>query len=347
MPSPLGAPDILSQRRLGAAQNEAKAALERARGELATGEQADRFKATGGDPARLTAIDRSLAMLDARTPLIGLARTRAAATQTALETAQTATGDLGVKLLADIRIGDLSSAGLHARDAATALAQVLGALNGSAGGRYLFSGAAVDAPAMAAADDVINFVVAGLNADPDVTIALQAVDDFFTPPAPPAVTTYPGPETFSADAFLGDAADAPPVELTPGQRLPYAVRADAPEIRELIRGLALAAAAERSNLAADPAAQRTVLEEAGRSLIAAGDGVTLLRSQLGGAEAALEAAQTRTAAERATLSIARNDMIGKDLYDAASEISSLEGRLQAIFAITARASELSFVNFLR
>jgi len=35
------------------------------------------------------------------------------------------------------------------------------------------------------------------------------------------------------------------------------------------------------------------------------------------------------------------------LYDAASEISSLEGRLQAIFAITARASELSFVNFLR
>lgn len=347
MPTPLGAPDLLSQRRLGQAQNEAKSALERARAELATGEKQDRMRATGGDTARLTALDRSLAMLDARAPLLGLAGSRALATQTALETAQTATGELGAKLIADIKISDLSSARLNARDAGAALGQVLGALNSAAGGRYLFGGAATDAPPMASADRVIALVVAGLNANPDPALALQAVDDFFNPPAPPAATTYPGPETFDTDVFLGSPVDAPSVELTPGQRLSYAARGDAPELKALIRGLALAAAVGQSAFAGDPAANALLLEEAGRSLLNAGDGVTMLRADLGAKQAVIEGAQARTAAERDTLSIARNDMIGKDLYEAASEISDLESRLQAIFAITARASELSFVNFLR
>ena len=51
--------------------------------------------------------------------------------------------------------------------------------------------------------------------------------------------------------------------------------------------------------------------------------------------------------EATALGLARADLIAVDGYDAASRLKETETRLQTIYALTARLSELSLANYLR
>lgn len=345
---PVGIPDILAHTRLGRAQAETRRALDVAQRELATGEAVDRFRATGGDPAKLMALDRGLALLDNRKPLLGMAGARSAAMQVALGGVQAATEGLGVRMLRDISVSDLSSARYAAGEARTALGQVMAALNGEHSGRHLFTGGSVGAPLAPAATLLAAVGAAVAEVDPaDPDAILDAVAAYFDPEAP----TGPGdPPSFNGDAIYRGASDrGPPVELADGEYLAYGIRADDPALRDMMRGLSLAAVAEDRYKAGDisRATLETLLDEAGRTLIAATDGVTALRSGLGMAEARIEAADARTTAQRDTLARARADLIGRDPYEAASRVVELQTQLEAIYAITARSTQLSLLNFLR
>lgn len=348
MAQPLGAPDALRGRFLAAAQSETKARLDRAQQELVSGERLDRQAASGGDVARIAALERSIAAIDSRLPLIGLAKNRAEVSQDALAAVQTLAQGVGLNLVNDVRVGDVGTAILTAREAEGRIEGMLQALNVTFAGRPLFGGANADGAPMGSAAELVGFVRAALDAYPDVDQALQAVDDFFDPPAPPAVTTYPGPETYDADFYRGSAVDAPPVEIAPGERIAYAVRGDAPAIKELLKNMAVAAAVEGSlNFAAGTPERAELFRRAGEAIINVDSDVAVLRSTLGMAESRIEQAETRAQADKTTLGVARNDMVARDPFEAATEVTELETRLQTIYEITARLSQLSFVNFLR
>lgn len=351
---PVGIPDILAHTRLGRAQAETRRALDVAQREMVTGEAVDRFKATGGDTARLMAFDRGIAVLDNRKPLLAMAGTRSAAMQDALGGVQAATEGLGVRMLRDISMGDFSSARFAAGEARTALGQVMMALNTEHGSRQLFAGGSVGAP-LAPAADLLAAVAAALDGvdldDPDAIVA--AVTAYFDPDAPavlPEPPDPPEPANFNSDGQYRGAPDAgPPVEIADGEYLAYGIRADDPVLREMMRGLSLAAVADDRYKAGDisRATLETLLDEAGRTVIAATDSVTALRSRLGTAEQRIEAASARTAAQRDTLERGRADLIGRDPYETASRVVELQSQLEAIYAITARSSQLSLLNFLR
>lgn len=346
----IGVPDLLARKGLADAQRLLKSRLDRAQNELATGLKEDRFAATGGDTARLASVERSIAALDARQTLAGLARARADAQQTVLAMGQETAQELGFRLIDDIRAGTLSSAVLTAQAATDALGQVMAALNQSVGGRTLFGGAEAVARPLADAGRLIDLVQAALNAYADPAEGLQAVDDFFDPPelaVPPGINTFPGPERFVGDVYLGPELDAPGVELAEGERMAFAVRADDPALRQLLKGLAIAAAGVRGDYLGDPAARTQVFEAAGQTLMLADERMGALRANLGAAQARIEQAETRMQAERTTFGLAFNGIIRRDEFEAASQVAELETRLQALYAITARAAQLSFVNFLR
>lgn len=338
----LGVPDIVGQRRMATSQNQVKLALERAQLELVEGEKTDRVAATDGDTSRLMGLDRSIAEIEARAPRLETARMRAATTQTAFDVMRDAIGDLGVSLLDPTIMRAPTAPEQRARQAEEALKQVMSTLNTTVSGRSLFGGAQGGGPAVGAAEDVIAAVLAGLDSDPDPAVALAAVDDFFGA----AATTLNG-IVFDGDVYLGAATDAPEVELATGERIAVQARADDDAIRALIKGLALAAALPSSIHAGDALARLSVQSAAGTALVNGDTDLVQVQAEVGAAELRVEGTLARGQAERTTLSISRNNLIGKDQYEAATEVSELETQLQAIYAITARMADLSFVNFFR
>lgn len=346
MLGPIGVPDILAQARLGRAQTDIKRGLERAQIEVATGESAEPMKATGGDPSRLLAMERSISTLDSRTPLLSMAKSRAAGMQTSLESIQISTEQMGVRLLRDISAGDLSSARFAAMDAKTALGQVMGALNVEMSGRHLFAGASTGAPL--APVDVLLADMASLFAPDDPDNPALTVDEILD-----RVNAYFDPEATAANSFnsriwRGALTNPPPVELADGEFLDYAIRGDVGPLRDMMRSLALAATTVgHFDATRDSEAIGRMLDNAGRTILKATDDITKMRSTLGLAEGRIEQAQSRTTAQRLTLEMARADLIGVDAYEAATRINRLQTQLEAIYAMTARSSQLSLLNFLR
>jgi flagellar hook-associated protein 3 FlgL len=359
-----GVPDLVSMSRLGRRQGELKAALDRARTETTTGRTADRFD--GGDARRLLALDASIAAAEARAPLIGLARSRAGAMQTALETAQAAAPrEFATRLLGFVEAGDGASAARTARDAKTALGQVVAALNASVAGRAVFGGDGGDGPTLDGADAILA----------DVRRALDRTllpGDPGPPPAPPpsadaqldhyfgvAASTVPAPPpdmTFDARIYGGGEGDAPPVELAEGDLLYYGVRADHADLKALMRHLAVAVATAEATDATDlggaPGDDLEALRierwrGAAMGLLTADDRMTDLRAELGAAEARIDDAETWTRAQREALELTRSGIEAVDPYEAATRLQQLELQLRALYEVTARTSQLSLLNFLR
>lgn len=361
MLSHIGVPDVLALSRLGRAQADAKRNLEQAQTEMTTGEAQDRHRATGGDLTRVMALERSVSTLDSRTPLLAMARSRAEGTQTALETIQKGTEGMGLEMLRNITTGDLSSAKITARDSRAALGQVLGALNTQLSGRHLFAGAGTGAPmpdpAALLADIEAVFTLSeteqltatdGLSLDARIEANL---DLYFTKGS--VIDVDPDPiavDERSFDALFAGGDDpmaAPPVELADGEHLSYAIRGDAAQLRAMIRGLATAATTVEHFAGTDETTLSAMLDRSGTRMMAAYDDITKLRATLGLAESRIEEAQTKTTAERTALVRARADLIGVDEYAAATRVVELETQLQAIYAMTARSTQLSLLNFLR
>lgn len=332
-----GVPDLLSGLRLQLGGIEIRKRMETLSVELTTGRKTDAMEASGGDPVRLYAIETSLARLTARGERLSMAEGRAETTQTALGILHDSAGDLGVAVLGAIGLGDLAGAKTHASQARSAFEQAVGALNAGLGQRSLFAGAAVDGPALADATAMLASITAAVDATTNATAALAAIETWFEDPG----------GGFATMGYLGSTQDAPAVDLGEDGRISYAVRADAAEIRDLLRGLAtLVIAAEHPLAAAMPAAA-AFHREGGERLIAARDGLALLRSGLGVDQARLEGAATATAAETTALELLRARLVARDPFEAASEFQGLETQMQTVYATTARLAGLSLTNFLR
>jgi len=52
-------------------------------------------------------------------------------------------------------------------------------------------------------------------------------------------------------------------------------------------------------------------------------------------------------AERGFLATTEQNLMGRDIFEAAAELQALESQLQASYTITGRLGSLSLVNFLR
>jgi len=61
----------------------------------------------------------------------------------------------------------------------------------------------------------------------------------------------------------------------------------------------------------------------------------------------LNRAQERQQAERASLTTAYQSLVGRDQFEAASELKQLEVALESSYIITSRISGLSLSNYLR
>jgi flagellar hook-associated protein 3 FlgL len=117
-------------------------------------------------------------------------------------------------------------------------------------------------------------------------------------------------------------------------------------LREVLAGLAVGALSGAGPMAGDAEAQRERLANAGVSLAGAQTGLSDLRGRVGAAEARLEEATSRNAAEAAALEIARAGLTDVDIYETATKLEAVQSQLELLYAITARSARLSLVSVL-
>jgi flagellar hook-associated protein 3 FlgL len=364
--SSVGIPDILQGARLSRAQKDVQERLAAAQVELVTGEARDLIGATNGDPMRLFAIDTEISRIDSRLPLIKLAESRADTQVVAIGQVRESIGELGFEMLESATRGDSDAARNYAGDAEAVLGLALSALNVDVGGRHVFGGDNGDHAPLGPIEDLLADVrkalsgtltgdggaaltVGGVPATPAQQMAgyfgmtfngvspptfEQTLDRAFSDPA--------AAETF----YTGGANPAPGVELSQGARLTYGVGADDSEVKALLMQLSAAVAYGEGVGAVTPDEMFANLEAAGLGIIGAKDGLIAVETRLGLDQRRLEDALARNQAERASFEESRSRLVGVDPYEAATRLTELETQLQSIYAMTARTTQLSLLNYL-
>ena len=247
------------------------------------------------------------------------------------------TGTLGIDLQSAVSAGDAVSTATRVAEAEAALSDVMAQFNTRFADRALFAGADADGTALAPAEDLLGDVRALLAAAPDAATALADVEAYFADDV----------TGFGAGIYTGSDTDRSGVMTADGSVIEIPSRADAPEIRTLLKGLALTAAADPGGFGGS-AGERSALLAAAGSLIRDGaEGIVALQAETGSAEARIADAIEAGAAERAALDLATNALTGVDPYVAAARFAELEGQLETLYAVTARLAGLSLTNYLR
>ena len=312
-----------------------KSDLQRLSTEMATGRVADTAARVSGDLGPVSGIDASLARLKGYGAVTAEAGLFAGSMQTALGVVDDLSSALSRTLLAASSSSSQSLVDATGRDSRSRLETALSALNTRVGDRSVFGGVATNGPATAPAETIMLALDTAILGATTVQDIETAVTDWFN-----------APTGFSALGYTGGAALAP-VNIAPGEEANLDITATDPAIRATLKGLAMAALLDRGVLAGQPAARQDLAKRAGLSLLESQSERTFLAARLGAAEAQIDAAASRNAAETTSLQIARSDITAADPFETASRLQETQQQLEKIYAITARITRLSLMDYLR
>ncbi len=135
------------------------------------------------------------------------------------------------------------------------------------------------------------------------------------------------------------------VNIGDGETLRLDVQANDPAFRDVLQGLAMLAATDAQEIS-DPSAYADWVGAATARLASGMEGLLDSQVRLDAGSARIDAANTRMQDRALVYSTRVSDLIGVDSYQAATEITALETQLQASYAVTARLSQLSFLNYM-
>jgi flagellar hook-associated protein 3 FlgL len=311
-----------------------KADLQRYATELTTGRVSDTSARVSGDLVPLSGIDATLARLKGYGAVNAEAGLFAGAMQTALGVIDSVSSTLSSTLLT--AAGGVMPARVDAagHDAQQRLETVVSALNTRFGDRSIFAGVSTTQAATVDADTLMSALdtaVAGAVSAADVE---TAVNSWFDAPGGFAALGYTGGGPLAA------------LQIAPGEEAAVDVTATDPAIRATLKGLALAALLDRGVLSGQPDARQDIARRAGVSLLQSQTDLAYLSARLGSTEAQISAAVARNSAESTSLQIARADIVAADPFETASRLEETQTQLEKIYAITARMTRLSLMDYL-
>ena len=311
-----------------------KAELEQRSQEVTTGRIGDIGRAVRGDFSALTALDATLARLDAFKSVTTEAALSTQAMQSALATVSDMSGKLGSALFSVTGPGNPTSVDAVAKDALAQFQSAVATFNARVGDRSLFAGTETRSPALAPADVILDAVVAAAASATTAQGVAAAVDGWFADPAGYATVAYTGGPALS------------PLTVAEGEAVPLDATAADAGVRDTLKGLVMAAMLDRGSLAGKPAQRAELAKAAGAVLLEAADARGALAARIGTAQERTANAATRNMAEATALQIARIGMVSADPYEAATALTEAESQLDTLYAVTARLSRLSLANYL-
>ncbi|MCW3782049.1 flagellin [Defluviimonas salinarum] len=307
--------------------------------ELTSGVKSDLATAVSGDYTALAGIDRSLETLSAYRTATSEAALFTETLQTALGTAQDLSTDLAPGLLTAATNGAPTLVDTAAGDARQKFHAAVSALNTQIADRFLLSGAATDRKPISGSQEILDALMAATAGEVTASGVTAAAQAWFDAPA--------GGGGYLDTVYGGSAAGLAPFRVGPGDTVTLDITAADPDLRDLVRGLALGALVAEGALAGDPVGRAALVKTAGETLLAANDRVAGLRTRIGTVEAHIAHATTRNDAEASALNIARTAIVAADPYETASALEAIQTQIETLYTLTARLSRLTLADYLR
>lgn len=312
-----------------------RSTIDTATADLSTGQSSDPGRHLGGHTARLSAIQSTLNRIDAQKAGLATARIRAETMQTALGQIDKVTAKVADTLLSASQSGMVPGLQAVGRQSLAALEATVASLNQRSMGQGVFAGTATDGPAIAPAGDILSAASAATQSAQSPADIARMLGDWLSDPS-----------GFAAVAGLGN-ADAVSVPVGDGQRLALDVTALDAGLRQTFKGLILGALLTEGRFTTVPAGQGELARLSAETLLSAAQPRAEIAARLGLSQARIEDAATRLSAENGALQRARNDLLSVDMYETSTRLTEAETRLKALYALTARLSSLSLMEYLR
>lgn len=304
--------------------------------ELTTGRVSDVREVAAGNFSFLNGVERDLRTLDAYRIVGTEAAQFAEATQLQLGRVQEASAELGASLLslANLPAGPQLLQG--ATEARGKLETIIGTLNEDLAGRSLFSGIATDIEPLSSATDLLNGLEAAISGATTIADIRTAAENWFNDPA-----------GFDATVYTGATTDLAPFDLTETESVQVSVRADNDALKNILLNVALVALSDSATLAFGLDLQADLQNDVGATLVATQQEIVGLRGTVGSSQQRIDDLTARNAAEKTALEYARAEFLAVDPFEAATKLEDVQFRLQGLYTVTARMSDLSLVNFIR
>ncbi len=243
--------------------------------------------------------------------------------------------------------------------ATAAIESIMAALNTSYQGDHFFAGTQSENPPLTrwgetnpdtglSPSDVMGDIVTGPPSDLAAAQGMIAsITDVFDSANTDPARNYEG-TFFSGTPLLdgtGQASTRVTSHISPGQAHPTGVQANDTPFREILKGLAMLATTDVSDIA-DTEAYQAWMEEASASLSKGLSGALDVSAAVGFSQQVVE-----TASDRLTdVSMVQQRLIGEyenvDPYEAVTRMNNLETQLQASYEVSARLMRLSFMNHM-
>ena len=327
----VGMPDALFLSSLHRTSGQLRTSLSRAATEMATGERQDLSRTLGARAGELSLVDKAVGDIEAAQSRFALTQNRLRQAGAAVSAVRGMIDGYGERVLTDVTLGGAAGLIETSKTAKSMLSQAVTTLNTQHGGRYLLSGDAVETPPLASAEVILDAVRTALAGSADTADRDARLTAFFSA----------GGE-FDTAVYKGGTGEAGGLALSDGSVVPFKMRADAQPVRDTIEGLVrLALGPELGETDADWAA--TGAEKLG----AAEQGLVGEEAAGGIAMGRLDRELQAKDAELLILTATREALVGRDPFDAASEVQRLEAQLEAAYTVTARLSRLSFTDYMR
>jgi flagellar hook-associated protein 3 FlgL len=304
--------------------------------EISSGVTEDVSAAVSGDFTPLASIERSIRSLSAYETSQNEAALFATTLQVSLSAVSEHMSGLSLDLIMAAQSGTDTNVALTSNEANMAFEAVISSLNTSIGGRSLLSGAATGTTPLASASDILSEIITVASAESSAQDAIDAVENWF----------FEDGGGFETLGYLGSENDLAPLTLSEGETADIDLKADDAEIRELLKGLAIASLVNGGLFNGQTDQQKILLQQAGESLLSSEADLINLQSTLGSIEEKISNSQTARSAEEYALEIAKTDIIGIDTYEVATKLTQAESQLEMMYTITARLSNLHLSDYI-
>ncbi|MCE8008990.1 flagellin [Aestuariivita sp.] len=243
--------------------------------------------------------------------------------------------------------------------ARNALEITIAQLNVSFNGEALFGGTRTGAPPLTQYADVNpdtglspESVISGILTAPPGSIAeaeamIAELDAVFASTATDTATNfeatfYNGTPALDAN---GDPSHRISGRIEPGLELEYGVQANDAPFRDILKGLAMLAAVDASEIA-DPDTYVAWMDQIAETLGNGSQAALNMSAEIGFRQQTVETAQKRLESLSMVQTTQISELESVDPYEAATRFATLDAQLRASYEITSQLTSLSLLNYL-
>lgn len=302
--------------------------------QLTTGIVDDAASHLGGDVAFFASLSRSQELQSQYILTNKEASEMASVMQNALQKIMSSSNDLTETLIIIPQSGLLGFAGVARQQAEATLGTIVSSLNSQFAGRSLFSGTEVNGASVANLDEILSRVDTAIASATTASDVISAIDGFMA-----------AGSDYDTQIYLGNNQDIDATRIDENEQISLALRADDPNLKSAITAALYTYAADKSPLPIDE--QRLLLEQARSSVLTSTESVLSEATRIGFAEERIESATTRLQTSVLENEKSKIALLQVDAFEAATRLEDVNARLEYIYATTARAARLSFLDYMQ